>query len=257
MDSIASISHNLLGKEMRKEKRDSWHGRREPGRWLAAWTSEVFSGRDGVRAEHWWRAEPREGECEQRWWELGEMICSLAKENKLLMSTVSWQVETAASLERHLGKGHDLRGNLSLWSTHPHLYLQAGKEGWEARMKSWSWMQAQWVKVWVLYLNSKGRGQGPELGERAARPAVGPVSFVTAGSSGLLVAQLYLFELRSCCQKSCPWIGAEEKTGEWHTYCATPFMNKLVKSNSTSTSLAFFNEPVSNKWPFNSTKQLL
>lgn len=167
MDSIASISQNLLGKEMRKEKRDIWHGRREPRRWLAAWTSEVFSARDGARAEHWCRAEPREGECEQRWWELGEMICSLAKENKRLMSTVSWQVGTAASLERHLGKGHDLRGDLSLWSTHPHLYLQAarkaGKPGWRVGLgcKPSEWKSG--CCTWTAKAGAKGLSWESEL----------------------------------------------------------------------------------------------
>lgn len=85
-----------------------------------------------------------------------------------------------------------------------------------------------------------------------ASACLGAQSGVTRLADGLAICSL-----GSCCQESCPWIDVREKTGEWHTYCVTPFMNKLVKSNSTSTSLAFFNEPVSNKWSFNSTKQPL
>lgn len=78
------------GDEKGEERQLAWSERIQVG--LVAWTGEVLSARDSVRAECLRRAEPREEECEQQWWELGKQICSLSMENKQLVGTVSWQV---------------------------------------------------------------------------------------------------------------------------------------------------------------------
>lgn len=150
---------------------------------------------------------------------------------------------------------HDMGVDLSLWSTHPHLYLQGRLGSQDEEL--------------VLDASPVSESLGAALEQQRWRPRIeawakevicspsnrtcifchSSVTWFAGGSAIYFWIKKLLPEVLSLNR-------CRGKHREWHTYCANPFMNKLLKSNSTSTSLAFFNEPVSNKWPLNSTKQL-
>lgn len=126
-----------------------------------SWHELVFSARDSARAEHWWRCEPREEECEQWWWELGKMICSLSVENKWLMSMVSWQVGRGSEpgvAPPGEGAWYESGFKPVVHTPTPVPARRAGKTGWRAGLgcKPSEWKPG--CCTWTARAEAKDRG---------------------------------------------------------------------------------------------------